>query len=121
MNNIAKKDELSLISIDFAVKIIELVKRLKDNKEYIMSQQIGRSGTSIGANIREARYAQSALDFISKMEIALKETSETLYWLELLAKTNYIEEEEYASLYAMCNSMRIKLVASCRTAKSNLN
>ena len=72
--------------------IIELVKYLKSIKESIISNQIGRSGTSIGANIHEAQYAQGKKDFISKLEIALKEASETGYWLELLLKTKYIDE-----------------------------
>lgn len=78
---------LKELSLQFAVEIISLVKRLKAEREYIISEQIGRSGTSIGANIREANYAQSKPDFISKLQIALKEANETGYWLELLQKT----------------------------------
>ena len=87
-------DKLTEQSLDFAVHIINLVRQLKEQRENIMSNQIGRSGTSIGANIREAKYAHGTADFISKMQIALKEASETGYWLELLYKTNYIGEEQ---------------------------
>ncbi|MBQ8288878.1 MAG: four helix bundle protein [Clostridia bacterium] len=77
--------------MDFSVDILNLVKHLKSNRETIIATQIGRSGTSIGANIYEARYAQGKKDFVSKLEIALKEASETGYWLELLYKTNIVE------------------------------
>ena len=80
---------------------------------------MGRSGTSIGANIHEAQYAQGKKDFISKLEIALKEASETGYWLELLHRTNYIDEQLYKSLSAKCTSLRVMLIASCRTAKES--
>ncbi len=106
--------------MDFAVDIVALVKELKLQKENIISNQIGRSGTSIGANIREANYAQGKKDFISKLEIALKEASETGYWLELLYKTNYINQATYKELDNKCTSIRIMLISSCRTAKENL-
>ncbi|MBQ1991575.1 MAG: four helix bundle protein, partial [Clostridia bacterium] len=93
-----KKNKLAELSLEFSVDIINLVKYLKSNRESIISNQIGRSGTSIGANIYEAQYAQSKKDFISKLEIALKEASETGYWLELLYRTNYIDEQLYKSL-----------------------
>ena len=107
-------------SMDFAVQIINLVKSLKEKRESIISNQIGRSGTSIGANIHEAQYAQGKKDFISKLEIALKEASETGYWLELLHRTNYIDEQSYKSLSAKCTSLRVMLIASCRTAKESM-
>jgi len=93
-----RSDPLSTQSMAFAVSIINLVKELKLKKESIISNQIGRSGTSIGANIREAQYAHGKADFISKLQIALKEANETGYWLELLFKTEYISEEEFRSL-----------------------
>ena len=105
--------------MDFSVQIINLVKDLKAKHESVISNQIGRSGTSVGANIYEAKYAQGKKDFISKLEIALKEASETGYWLELLYKTNYIDEQTYKILNEQCTSIRVMLVASCRTAKSN--
>ena len=113
------ESKLRELSMEFSVAIIELVNYLKSVKEPIISNQIGRSGTSIGANIYEAQYAQGKKDFISKLEIALKEASETGYWLELLHKTNYIDEQSYKSLSAKCTSLRVMLIASCRTAKEN--
>lgn len=114
-----KENKLAELSLEFSVDIINLVKFLKSNHESIISNQIGRSGTSIGANIYEAQYAQGKKDFISKLEIALKEASETGYWLELLHKTNYIDEQLYKPLSAKCASLRVMLIASCRTAKEN--
>ena len=107
--------------MDFAVDIINLVKELKLKKESIISNQIGRSGTSIGANIREAHYAHGTADFIAKLQIALKESNETGYWLELLFKTNYIDEVSYKSLNNKCTNIRVMLISSINTAKQNLN
>ena len=115
-----KDDRLTALSMEFAIEIISLTKMLKTQHESIISNQIGRSGTSIGANIREAKYAQGKKDFISKLEIALKEASETGYWLELLYKTNYIDDTLFQRLDAMCTSLRIMLIASCKTAKGNM-
>ena len=105
--------------MDFAVSIIELVKELKAKRESIISNQIGRSGTSIGANIREAQYAHSKADFVSKLQIALKEANEVGYWLELLYRTNYIDQAQYRTLDSACASIRVMLIASIRTAKEN--
>ena len=105
--------------MDFYVDIINLVKILKYNHETIISNQIGRSSTSIGANIHEAQYAQGTKDFISKFEIALKEASETGYWLELLYRTKYIDEQTFKKLSSKCTSVRVMLIASCKTAKEN--
>lgn len=116
-----REDKLADRSMEFAVQIIELTKDLRLKKEYIMANQIGRSGTSIGANIREAHYAQSRDDFISKLEIALKEANETGYWLELLARTGYLPEPEFHRLQSQCTELRIMLIASCRTAKQKRN
>lgn len=115
-----ENDKLREQSMDFAVQIINLVKQLKAQKENIISNQIGRSGTSIGANIREAKYAHGMADFVSKLQIALKEANETGYWLELLYKTNYISGEQYKFLESKCKSLRAMLVSSLNTAKSNL-
>ena len=115
-----KENKLAELSMDFAVKIIELVKDMKSKHETVISNQIGRSGTSIGANVHEANYAQSKKDFISKLEIALKEASETGYWLELLHRTNYIDDAQFKSLSDKCTTIRVMLVASCRTAKENM-
>ena len=113
------ESKLRTQSMDFAVSIIELVKELKAKRESIISNQIGRSGTSIGANIREAQYAHSKADFISKLQIALKEANETGYWLELLYRTNYIDQAQYRTLDSACASIRVMLIASIRTAKEN--
>ena len=114
-----KENKLAELSMEFSVDIINLVKHLKSNHESIISNQIGRSGTSIGANIHEAQYAHGKKDFISKLEIALKEASETGYWLELLYRTNYIDEPAFKALSAKCTSLRVMLISSCRTAKEN--
>ena len=113
------ESKLRELSMEFSVDIIELVKYLKSNKEAIISNQIGRSGTSIGANIHEAQYAQGRKDFVSKLEIALKEASETGYWLELLYRTKYIDDKTYKKLSSKCTSLRAMLVASCKTVKEN--
>ena len=113
-----KENKLAELSLEFSVDIINLVKYLKSNHESIIANQIGRSGTSIGANIYEAQYAQGRKDFISKLEIALKEASETGYWLELLRRTSYIDEQAYKALSAKCTSLRVMLITSCRTAKA---
>ena len=115
------ESKLRDLSMDFSVQIIDLVKELKAKHETIISHQIGRSGTSIGANIHEANYAQGKKDFVSKLEIALKEASETGYWLELLYRTHYIDVARFQSLNAQCASIRVMLIASCKTAKENMN
>ena len=115
-----RNDKLSVASMNFAISIINLTKKLKEKKEYIISNQIGRSGTSIGANIREAQYAHSKIDFIAKMQIALKEANETGYWLELLYNTEYITERQYKEFETDCKSIRAMLVSSINTAKNSL-
>ena len=114
------ESKLRELSMEFSVDIINLVKYLKANHESVIANQIGRSGTSIGANIHEAQYAQGKKDFISKLEIALKEASETGYWLELACRTNYIDEKQYKTLSDKCTTLRVMLVSSCRTAKASL-
>ena len=116
-----KENKLAELSMDFSVDVINLVKYLKSNHESIISNQIGRSGTSIGANIHEAQYAQGKKDFVSKLEIALKEASETGYWLELLFRTKYIDEQTFKTLSDKCTSIRVMLIASCKTAKENMS
>lgn len=114
------ESKLRTQSMDFAVSVMHLVKALKEKRESIISNQIGKSGTSIGANIREAQYAHGKADFIAKLQIALKEANETGYWLELLFRTNYITEAEYRSLDADCTSIRVMLISSINTAKKNV-
>ena len=108
------------LSVSFAVEILNLVKFLKSQHETIICNQIGRAGTSIGANIHEAQYAHGKPDFIAKLQIALKEANETSYWLLLLAKTNYIHSAEYDRLESLCRELRITLIASINTAKDNI-
>ncbi len=115
------ESKLRTLSMEFSVEIIHLVRQLKAQHETIIANQIGRSGTSIGANIYEAQYAQGRKDFISKLEIALKEASETGYWLELLHRTGYLDDSSYQNLSSQCVALRVLLVSSCKTAKSNLN
>ena len=110
---------LRTLSIDFAVQILNLVKYLKNQHETIVSNQIGRAGTSIGANIHEAQYAHGKPDFIVKLQIALKEANETSYWLELLLKTNYIDEARYQELNNNCTQIRVMLIKSINTAKGD--
>lgn len=114
------ESKLRELSMEFSVDVINLVKYLKANHESVIANQIGRSGTSIGANIHEAQYAQGKKDFISKLEIALKEASETGYWLELLHRTNDIDDQQYKTLSDKCATLRVMLVSSCRTAKAKL-
>ena len=111
------ESKLRTLSVDFAVQILNLVKYLKSQHETIVSNQIGRVGTSIGANIHEAQYAHGKADFIAKLQIALKEANETNYWLELLLKTNYIDEVRYQRLDNVCSQIRIMLIKSINTAK----
>ena len=113
------ESKLRAQSLDFAVLIVNLVKKLKEKRETIISNQIGRSGTSIGANIREAQYAHGKADFIAKLQIALKEANETGYWLELLYKKEYLSKAEYTELESACASIRVMLISSINTAKKN--
>ena len=104
----------------FAVRVINLYKFLNSEKnEYVLSKQLLRSGTSIGANIREANHAQTKKEFISKMQISLKEASETEYWLELLFETNFISEVEFKSIYSDCSELNKLLIDSLKTSKLN--
>lgn len=107
-------------SISFAARIIKLNQYLiTTKKETVISKQIVRSGTSIGANINEANYGQSKADFISKLHIALKETAETEYWLKLLRLSDYIEDKMSDSLLTECLEIKRILIASINTAKGN--
>ncbi len=106
-------------SIDFAARILKLCKYLEDKKEYIISKQIARSGTSVGANINEAQYGSSKADFVSKLQISLKEAAETEYWIRLLFKAGYIDDKMFNSLLGDCIEVKKLLVASINTAKKN--
>ena len=116
MNN-AVKDK----SFAFAVRIVRLCRFLADEKrEYILSKQLLRSGTSIGANIREALQGQSKRDFLSKIGIALKEANESLYWIELLGASELITQSQKESIWKDCNELVSILVSIVKTTKKNL-
>ena len=103
----------------FALKVIALYKKLCDtNREFVMSKQLLKSGTSIGANIKEAQQGQSKADFYAKLYIALKEASETEYWLELLHESGYIGEEEFSAIYQDCQEI-IKLLVAITKHRGN--
>ena len=105
-------------SLAFAKRIVLAHKYLcEEKKEYVLSKQLLRSGTSIGANVAESQYAISRKDFLSKNYIALKECAETLYWLELLASCDYLTEPEYRSLYDDCEELRKLLSSITKTVK----
>ena len=106
-------------SKQFAKEIVFLCRSIKStHRESVLTNQLLRSGTSIGANLYEAKYAQSTKDFISKLEIAQKECYETEYWLELLFETGYIPEEQYKPLKNDCGIIRRMLIASLNTVKN---
>ncbi len=109
-------------TFDFAIRVVNLYKYIvTDKKEYVLSKQLLRSGTSIGANVNEALYGQSKRDFISKLHISIKEASETKYWLELLNATGYLDEKEYNSI-ANDNVEILKILTSIiKTSKQNLD
>ena len=105
----------------FAIRIVKLAQFLQlEQKEFVLSRQVLKSGTSIGALVIEAKFAQSTLDFIHKMSISLKEANETSYWLSLLRDTNYIEEKLFNSLQKDCAELITLLVSIVKTTKSNL-
>jgi four helix bundle protein len=108
-------------SYSFALRIVELYKELAyDRKEFVLSRQLLRSGTSVGALIREAEHSQSKADFLSKINIALKEANETEYWLMLLRDGMFLSENEFESIHPDCSEL-IKLLASIvKTTKQNL-
>ena len=109
-------------SKNFAVRIVNLYKHLCDiKKEFVLSKQILRSGTSIGANLSEAEYAISDKDFLSKVYIALKETAETIFWLDLLFQTEYLTEAEYNSIYKEALGLLKMLKATTKTLSNKLN
>ncbi len=103
-------------SFEFAIRIVNLYKHLASKKkEYVMSKQLLRCGTSIGANVAEAQKAQSRADFHTKMNIAMKEANETYYWIRLLYKTNYLSEREFSSLEQDIKEIIAIITAICKT------
>lgn len=113
------ENKLVDLSFEFAKRIVDLVDGIDVPKSSYMINQLARSGTSVGANIHEAQYAHSKADFIAKLEIALKESNETSYWLKLLFDTHRINESDYQNVEKLCGNIRRLLIASCTTAKSN--
>ena len=109
------ESKLRDISTDFAVKVIKLCETIKGH--YALVNQLERSATSIGANIREANYAHGKADFIAKLQIALKECYETEYWLEIFVKAEILEKDSVSALYIQCGTIRRILIASINTAK----
>ena len=105
----------------FGVRIVKMVKFIKCTpKEYGMLNQVFRSGTAIGALVSEAAYAQSSADFINKLSVALKECNETLYWLNILKDTEYLNEKEYESMNTDCREVLALLISSIKTTKQNI-
>ena len=112
------KNPLKIKSYEFAIRIVQLTKQLQDDqKEYVMSKQLLRSGTGIGALIREAEYGRSKADFSNKLTIALKEANETEYWLCLLRDTNFLPLNSFYKIHSLCDELIAMLVSSVKTSK----
>ena len=111
------ENKLADLSTEFAVQILKLTDSIKGH--YSLANQLERSGTSIGANIREAKYAHGKADFIAKLQISLKECYETEYWLEIGHKAGIVSEESVKSLLHDCGSIRRMLISSINTSKGN--
>ena len=114
-----RENKLADLSMDLAVKVMKLCDGIKGH--YSVVNQLERSGTSIGANIREANYAHGKADFIAKLQIALKECYEAEYWMELFVRSELVDREIMLPLYQQCGTIRRLLVTSINTAKQNLN
>ena len=115
-----KENALSDKSLMFAVRVVKFYQYLcEEKKEFVISKQLLRSGTSIGANIHEGIYAQSKADFINKLQVAQKEAGETEYWLYLLYHSDYMTESVYQSMKADCDELMRLLAATIKSAKSN--
>ena len=117
-----RENILKMKSLKFAIRIVNLYKCLTDSKkEFVLSKQVLRSGTSVGAMVREAEHSESKVDFVHKMAIAQKEINETLYWLELLKETDFIQQSEYESINADAVEIIKLITASLKTAKLTIN
>ena len=112
------ENKLADLSIDFAVKVLKMTDGIKGH--YSLTNQLERSATSIGANIREAKYAHSKADFVSKLQIALKESYETEYWLELMQKSEIFTDDIIKVLVHDCGAIRRMLISSINTTKMNM-
>jgi len=116
-----KKNEIREKSLSFAKRVVFAYKYLcADKKEYVLSKQLLRCGTSIGANIAEAQYASSRKDFLNKVYIALKECNETLYWLELLFQCDYLSDAEHNALFSDCDELRRILSSITKSTRDNI-
>jgi four helix bundle protein len=119
---LSKENVIKQKSLDFAIRIVKLYQYLKaDKQEYVMSKQLLRSGTAVGAMIREAEHSESKADFIHKLSIAQKEINETLYWLELLQATDYLNANEFESINADATEIIKLITAIIKTTKQNIN
>ena len=117
-----KGNLLKIKSYAFSLRTVKCYEYLKENKhEYILSKQMVRSGTSIGANIRESEHAESKQDFIHKLSISLKEANETAYWLELLNDAGFLEEEHFKSIYIDCEELLKLLTSIIKSTKANIS
>lgn len=122
IKGVEKEDPLKRKSMDFAVRVVELSRWLREEKkEFSIADQILRSGTSIGANLAEAKYASSKKDFLNKCRISLKESSETLFWIELLVKSGLATRDQMKAIYKECNELRRMLSATCVTIEKGLS
>jgi four helix bundle protein len=113
-----KNDFLKSKSYEFALESVMLFRNLQEKKEFILSKQFMRSATSVGANIRESKNAQSKADFIHKLSISLKECGESQYWLDLLKDSQYLKEDEHKILYTKSDELCKMLTSSIRTLKA---
>ena len=117
-----KENKILDISKAFAIRIIRLYQYLQNKKkEFVLSKQLLKSGTSIGANVRESVYAQSLEDFIHKLNISLKESYETEYWIELLYDSEYINEQQFSSIISDNKEITATLIKIIKTSRENLN
>ncbi len=116
-----RENPVATKSYGFALSIVKMYKYIiNEHKEYVLSKQVLRSGTAIGALIKEAEHAQSKADFINKMNIALKEANETEYWLMLLHDSNYIDKNEFTIINEKCSELIRLLISIVKTSKQNL-
>ncbi len=105
--------------LDFSIRMAKLYTYLQEEKEYVFSKQILRSGTSIGANLAEAQHGISRKDFLAKAHISLKETAETMYWLEILHRAGYLTDAQFSSLFNDCEELKKLFVSIIKTTKQN--
>ncbi len=121
MLGMKKENVIQVKSYKFAVRVVNLYKFLtNEKKEFVMSKQVLRSGTAVGALMREAEHAQSKADFVNKSSVALKEANETLFWLELLKDTEYLEQKDFQSIYDDADELVKILVKIVKTSKTKI-